>query len=96
MGDTSFYWIMAELAYARHPLVHISETPQQGLGDVTLTEQGRSVIEGRADHIHLNGVDRWLGGVHLKGDDAAWRWDRASGRIASHRTDTQNRNFRPN
>jgi len=29
-------------------------------------------------------LDRWLGGVHLKGEKAAWRWDRASQRIVSH------------
>ena len=32
----------------------------------------------------LNGIDQWLGGVHLKGDKAVWRWDRTSGRIVSH------------
>jgi hypothetical protein len=24
---------------------------------------------------HRNGIDRWLGGVHLMGGDALWRWD---------------------
>ena len=85
MGDGSFYRMMANLSHVRHPLVQISDTPQHRLGDVTITEAGRNVIEGRADHIDLNGIDRWLGGVHLKGGKAAWRWDRASGRIVSHR-----------
>ncbi|MGH9162334.1 MAG: DUF1835 domain-containing protein [Vicinamibacteraceae bacterium] len=85
MGDDSFYRVMADLSQARHPLVEISDMPQQGLGDVTITETGRKVIEGRADHIELNGIDRWLGGVHLSGDKAAWRWDRASERIVSYR-----------
>jgi hypothetical protein len=59
----------------------VSDTPQAGLGAVTITEVGRSVIEGRADHIELNGIDQWLGGVHLKGVKAAWRWDRASAQL---------------
>ena len=84
MGDGSFYRIIAGLSDVRHPLVQISDTRQHSLGDVTITEAGRKVIEGRADHIGLNGIDRWLGGVHLKGDQAAWRWDRASQRIVSH------------
>jgi hypothetical protein len=75
-GDGSFYRILSELASARHPLVQIAQA------DVTITEAGRNVLEGRADYIQLNGIDRWLGGVHLEGDEAAWRWDRESGRIA--------------
>jgi hypothetical protein len=76
MGDGSFYRILSELASARHPLVQIAQA------EVTITEAGRDVLEGRADHIQLNGIHRWLGGVHLDGDEAAWRWDRESRRIA--------------
>jgi hypothetical protein len=32
-------------------------------------------LAGRSDYLRLAGIDRWLGGVHLKGADAAWRWD---------------------
>jgi RNA polymerase sigma factor (sigma-70 family) len=84
MGEESFYQIVADLADALHPLVRLSDTPQNRLGEVTITETGRKVLEGHADHIDLNGVDVWLGGVHLKGDKATWRWDRASGRIVWH------------
>lgn len=85
MGNGSFYRLMAGLSSARHPLIQISDTPQLNLGEVAITEAGRDVIESRADHIELNGIDRWLGGVHLKGDAADWRWDRESARIVSHR-----------
>jgi hypothetical protein len=84
MGDSSFFRMMANLSQARHPLVRISDPSPHSLGDVTITETGRRTLEGRADHIALNGIDRWLGGVHLKGDKAIWRWDRASKRIVSH------------
>jgi hypothetical protein len=83
MGDSSFYQMMVDLSEARHPLVHVSDVPEHGLGNVTITESGRQVIEDRADHIELNGIDRWLGGVHLKGDRARWRWDRASKRLVN-------------
>jgi hypothetical protein len=78
MGDRSFYRILANLSNGRRALVQVSDTPQAGLGRVTITGAGRNVIEDRADHIELNGIDRWLGGVHLKGDKAAWRWDRGA------------------
>jgi hypothetical protein len=77
MGDGSFYRLMADLSSVRHPPLQVSGE------EVTITETGRDVIEGRADHIELNGIDRWLGGVHLKGDTAAWRWDRVLGRLTT-------------
>ncbi len=30
-------------------------------------------LAGRTDHMALNGIDRWMGGVHLT--DGRWRWD---------------------
>ena len=85
MGEGSFLRIVADLSGVAHPLVQISDTLQHRLGKVTITETGRKVLEGGADHIELNGIDRWLGGVHLKGDKARWRWDRESERIVSDR-----------
>lgn len=81
MGDGSFYGMMADLAYGPHPLVEISDAPQYGLGTVGITSTGRAVLNGAADHIALNGIDRWLGGVHLKGDKVPWRWDPVAGRL---------------
>jgi hypothetical protein len=81
MGEESFYRMMVDLSEAPHPLLQISDVPQNRLGQVTITETGRKVLEGRADNIALNAIDRWLGGVHLKGDKVPWRWDRAAGRL---------------
>jgi len=52
-----------------------------GKVDVEITEIGQSVLAGNADHIKLNGVNRWLGGVHLQGDEAQWRWDAENRRL---------------
>ena len=42
-----------------------------------LTPFGEHLLAGEADWIHGRGeIDLWLGGVHLSGTDAAWRWDR--------------------
>lgn len=40
-----------------------------------LTDTGARVLAGDADHVTLNGIDRWIGGVHLTGADVPWRWD---------------------
>ena len=46
-----------------------------GKVDVEITDTGREVLAGKADFVKLNGIDRWLGGVHLMGPEAQWRWD---------------------
>jgi hypothetical protein len=40
-----------------------------------ITEAGDAVLDGQADFVELNGIDTWLGGVHLQGRDNIWRWD---------------------
>ena len=48
-----------------------------------LTDVGRRVLAGKADHVALNGVDRWIGGVHLEGKEVRWRWDRLAQSVVS-------------
>ena len=60
MGDTTFRAILNGLANARHPLVSFD-----GRGDAAATATGVKVLAGQADHVALNGIDRWMGGVHL-------------------------------
>jgi hypothetical protein len=40
-----------------------------------LTNVGRRVLAGKDDAVALNGIDRWIGGVHLHGKSVRWRWD---------------------
>ncbi|MCC6392844.1 MAG: hypothetical protein IT167_19760 [Bryobacterales bacterium] len=48
-----------------------------------LTELGARLLRGEADWIReRGGIDLWLGGVHLQGADAAWRWDGERRRLA--------------
>jgi hypothetical protein len=81
MGDGQFCRLVADLSNARHPLVKTSTPSQHELGKVALTDTGRLVLEGQADHIALNGIDRWLGGVHLQSGQTDWRWDRAARKL---------------
>jgi hypothetical protein len=66
LGDSSFFAYARELASCANPLLSID-------GDLaSITRAGREVLEGHADHIELNGIDRWIGGVHLTRDHV-WR-----------------------
>ena len=93
MGDTSFYRLLIDMTSLENPLVTTGDSAGLKLGvrnqvfktwtnsPVGITEMGVRVLNGHEDHIRLNGIDRWLGGVHLRGDDSAWRWDREASRL---------------
>jgi hypothetical protein len=81
MGDWSFWWRVMELAGSRAPAIglHVGESGERlPPGEIHLTEVGRAMLEGRVDWVRLNGIDRWLGGVHLEGGESMWRWDQDS------------------
>jgi Domain of unknown function (DUF1835) len=83
MGDASFGRILRELAAPPRPLLRFepaSGGPARGQR-ISLTATGREVLEGRDDWVHIRGIDRWLGGVHLQGVEAAWRWEPETGRL---------------
>jgi hypothetical protein len=56
--------------------LHVTNGDPSTRDGLSLTERrllaavaGGEVLEGRADHVALNGVDRWIGGVRLSGRD---------------------------
>ena len=57
MGDTTVQDRIADLTRARTPL--LTSEP------ITLTPAGHRVLAGETDARTLNGLDRWIGGVHL-------------------------------
>jgi hypothetical protein len=77
LGDTPFHRILRELAAPPRPLVRLDPGTQGSLRylQIALTGSGREVLENRDDWVRIRGVDRWLGGIHLQGVEAAWRWD---------------------
>jgi hypothetical protein len=83
MGDLSFSRLLQDLASAPRPLLRLEPAPNGSLRSlrVSLTTTGREVLEGRDDWIGIRGIDRWLGGVHLQGPEAAWRWDTEAGKL---------------
>ena len=48
-----------------------------------LTDDGRRVLDGAADAVAMDGIDRWICGVHLHGRTVPWRWDPQAGRIVA-------------
>jgi len=50
----------------RQPLVALTGNPlSMRETEVVLTQTGRAVLEGRANSVALNGIDDWVGGIHL-------------------------------
>ncbi len=68
LGDTWAFAALDRLAQGDAPLLAAG-------GALRLTDAGERCLRGEADHVALNGVDRWIGGVHLLGREVRWRWD---------------------
>jgi hypothetical protein len=85
LGDSSFAAYLTALSNAKYPLVAGAGAQRltplvarvESAVPLELTDVGRAVLSGSADHIALNGIDRWLGGVQLIGPASPWRWDPA-------------------
>jgi hypothetical protein len=48
--------------------------------ELELTDAGRAVLAGEADRAALVPLDRWIGGIRVRGPEPAWRFDGARGR----------------
>ena len=78
MGDTTFRRYLQGLAECRRPLL------EDRNGEYHHTAAGAEVLAARADHVHQSGINRWLGGVHLCGNEALWRWDARARCLVAH------------
>ncbi|RXZ79783.1 DUF1835 domain-containing protein [Paenibacillaceae bacterium] len=91
MGDLQYWHILRRMTQAPCPLLHIQgikqlpsfDEPAISLedGEVVLTSLGKRVLRGEADWVLLQGIDEWVGGVHVQGECPRWRWDGARGQI---------------
>jgi hypothetical protein len=84
LGDSQFWNTLRPLGKAREPLLNIKYAnvydPNPDSEDLRhinfeITPLGEAVLGGQADFIEMNGIDTWLGGVHLDGRSDLWRWD---------------------
>ncbi|GIW05484.1 MAG: hypothetical protein KatS3mg060_0289 [Dehalococcoidia bacterium] len=71
-GDVSFFAVVARLTRGEDPPLRWNG---QLAGAVQITPSGLRLLAGEDDHVRLNGIDRWLGGVHLVGTTVRWRWN---------------------
>ncbi|HKR72418.1 MAG TPA: DUF1835 domain-containing protein [Streptosporangiaceae bacterium] len=85
MGDSTCFGRMNRLAGGPDPLLSLDppDGPVTRSTRMRLTDAGAEVLAGKADQIALNGIDRWIGGVHLQGHRAPWRWDDGTETIVS-------------
>lgn len=66
MGDSGYWQLLEKLATAEHPAIVLDrrgEKPNQW--QVALSETGKRLLAGEVDWIVLNGIDHWVGGIHL-------------------------------
>jgi len=84
LGDFQFWLALRRLSDAREPLLNVTNrSARNGKLDsdkvrqfaFEITEKGEAVLRGEADFVELNGIDLWLGGLHLSEHDPLWRWD---------------------
>lgn len=84
LGDWQFWNELKYLGRAREPLITINglddldnafKSNQFHEASFELTETGAQVLSGKRDFVAINGIDLWLGGVHLRDGENLWRWD---------------------
>ena len=81
-GDAQLYVTMRSLTMTPKPLLNQKRGPagtmdplQILLSSFEITDHGKAVLAGEQDFVITNGIDKWLGGIHLRGKESAWRWD---------------------
>lgn len=83
LGDLSFWAYLNSMREEEHPLIawdqrlHLPKYDGPKIPEdleIELTDWGKRILEGRADRIELNGIDRWLGGTHIRDPQTLWRW----------------------
>jgi hypothetical protein len=88
-GDAQFWNSVQRLTQGPSPLLINAGAAQQiktmpdvpGEESFAITEAGGALMKGTADQINLNGIDYWLGGVHLQTPANLWRWDEEKERL---------------
>jgi hypothetical protein len=86
LGDASWMTYVGRMTSGAQPLLAYEADADGESADplhrrARITDAGREVLSGAADAVRMNGIDRWIGGVHLSGRDARWRWDAEEERI---------------
>jgi len=82
--DIMFWWIAKALGAGPHPLIQVwKEERWEGRlprAILSTTFDGADVLVGSKHRLDLQPLERWIGGVHLKGH-RGWKWDEANQRM---------------
>jgi hypothetical protein len=78
-ADTEILRHLRSLASRRVPLANVMEAKYVPRIALTITDHGQALLR-EGDDIAINGIDTWLGGVHLTTENV-WRWDPQKGEI---------------
>ena len=90
LGDYQVWHDMKRMASASQPLVKITGFDDSDSASFSsrihktsfdITQTGMDVLNGNADFLDMNGIDLWLGGVHLRDKENLWRWDEQTQRL---------------
>src|SRR5215469_8168902 len=90
LGDGQFLRILHRMSECREPLIQTtratgsstSESTEWAGVSIEITPAGTQVFGGEKDFIQLNGIDLWLGGVHLQ-TGRVWRLDESGELVQS-------------
>lgn len=83
MGDAVFEKELVALFHAKYPLLIVEKINQNwGDGIWSLTPIGETVLAGNENHVKLNGIDKWIGGVHLK-ESRCWWFNKEKNQLES-------------
>jgi len=68
-GDMHLFHRLLGMAAVRSPLISLAGSRATMRGcEVRLTSFGHDVLAGNANTVHENGIDDWIGGVHLRSE----------------------------
>jgi hypothetical protein len=81
LGDAQLFLALRRLVDAATPLLQkdggnpAGDSSDMLTSSFAITNDGKEVLAGEQDFVVQNGIDLWLGGVHLHGPEAQWRWN---------------------
>ncbi len=92
MGDLGFCHLITSVFRAPSPLLVSMQGKLQTINEmnyrdffaqkVCLSDLGKRVLSGEANHVRENGIERWIGGVHLTPQSACF-YDQGTGRFSA-------------
>jgi hypothetical protein len=82
LGDLMILPIIAGLATAGAPAIHVGPDDRWQERSVSLTADGRAVLDQAVEWQSMQPPERWVGGVHVNA--AGWRWDLNLNRLTGY------------